>query len=199
MSTRSPVRRWPLRIAIAAVSLLGFALSAHGATLLPNGEQQFVDGNGVPLAGGTVYMYTPSTTNCKTTWKDAGQTMANTCPIQLDAAGRAIIYGAGVYRQQVWACSTPPTQCDNTDGILQWDQLTTDTSASNSVFWAGNAGGTANVITLTDAGFNGTDGSIIAFIPTITNTGTTTINPSGFGAISVVRDTTSRGGATSWR
>jgi hypothetical protein len=73
---------------------------------------------------------------------------------------------------------------------LQWDQLTTDTSAYNAVFWSGLSGGTPNVITVVDTGFNGTDGSVVQFVAIATNTGPTTINPSGFGAISVVKDTT---------
>ena len=40
---------------------------AQSATLLPNGMQQFVDGNGVPLAGGSVAFYVPNTLTQKTT------------------------------------------------------------------------------------------------------------------------------------
>ena len=75
-------------------------------------------------------------------------------------------------------------------GNLIWDQLTTDTSAFNSVFWAGISGGTPNAITVVDPGFNGTDGSVVQFIALATNTGSTTINPSGFGAILVQKNTT---------
>ena len=40
-------------------------------------------------------------------------------------------------------------------------KITTDTSAYNAVFWAGTNGGTPNVVTVVDPGFNGTDGSVI--------------------------------------
>lgn len=178
MNTRWNIPKWACAFAISAIITLAPAL---GATLLPNGKQQFISGSGVPLANGTVYMYTPATSSCKNTWQDAAQTILNTCPITLDANGEAIIYGTGSYRQQVYACATPPTNCDSSTGLLQWDQLTTDTSASNSVFWAGTATSTApNVITVTDPGFNGTDGSVIQFIPVSTNTSSVTFNPSGF-------------------
>ena len=75
-------------------------------------------------------------------------------------------------------------------GNTIWDQITTDTSASNSTFWAGLAGGTPNAITVTDPGFNATDGSVIKFIPLNTNTGATTLTPSGNNtAYSIVKDT----------
>jgi len=150
------------------------------ATLLPNGEQTFFDNNGVPLSGGKVYFYVPNTTTFKTTWSNPGQTILNTNPVVLDSAGRAIIYGTGIYRQQVF----------DANGNLIWDQTTTDTSASNSVYWAGLAAGTPNVITVTDPGFSATDGVIINFTALNTNTGTTTLNPSGYGAIPVEKDTT---------
>jgi hypothetical protein len=59
---------------------------------------QLVDANGHPYAGGTINTYVPSTTTPKTTWADAGATAANTNPIVLDAAGRADVFGDGLYR-----------------------------------------------------------------------------------------------------
>lgn len=151
-------------------------------TLLPPGKQCFAGASGA-LAGGSVYFYYPSTTTFKQTFQDSTQTTLNTQPIILDSNGCAIIYGVGVYRQVVY------TGADNTTTLF-FDQLTTDTSAFNSVFWASLSGGTANVITITDTGFNATDGSMIQFIALATNTSSATLNPSGFGAISIVKDTT---------
>lgn len=84
------------------------------AILLPNGRQQFLDGNGKPLAGGLVYMYQPATTVPAATWQDANQTVPNTNPIMLDAAGECTIYGIGNYRQIV----------QDVFGNLIWDQPT---------------------------------------------------------------------------
>jgi hypothetical protein len=152
-------------------------------TLLPNGEQCFQKATG-PISSGSINMYIPSTTTTKTTWKDSGQITANTNPIQLDANGCAIIYGTGSYRQQVF---DGPVVGGVTTGNLIFDLTTTDTSATNNVFWAALAGGTPNAITVVDAGFNSTDGSVINFTALATNTTATTLNPSGAGNIPVLK------------
>lgn len=138
------------------------------------------------LAGGSVAFYIPNTSTFKQTWANAGQTILNQNPVILDQNGCATIYGTGSYRQVLQDAS----------GNVAWDKITTDTSAQQNVFWAGNAAGTSNVIILTDAGFNGTDGSIVNFFPVSTNTGATTISiaSSSFTNIPVVKDTT--GGPT---
>lgn len=175
-----------IRAIFAVVLTCLLVSSGHAATtLLPNGEQCFQTANG-PVASGSVNMYAPGTTTPKTTWQNSTQTVANNQPIQLDANGCAIIYGVGSYRQQLF---TGPVVGGLTTGNLVFDLVTTDTSAFNSTFWAGVAGGTPNVITITDTGFNATDGSVINFTPIASNTGATTINPSGFGAITVEKDT----------
>lgn len=131
------------------------------------------------LAGGTVTFYVPNTNTFKQTWTDSAQTTQNTNPVTLDANGCMVAYGVGIYRQVV----------KDALGNTVWDKLTTDTSASNSVFWAGISGGTPNTITVVDPGFNGTDGVQINFVAVATNTGPATLNPSGYGAISIVKDT----------
>ena len=135
------------------------------------------------LAGGSVNMFTVGTTTPKATWQDSGQVTINAQPVPLDANGCAVIFGTGAYRQQLL----------DSLGNLVFDRVTTDTSASNSVFWAGTAGGTPNAITVVDSGFNATDGTVINFIPLATNTGAVTFNPSSyFGASppAIVKDTT---------
>lgn len=69
------------------------------ASILPPAETQFLDANGTPLALGKVYFYIPNTFTPKDTYQDAAQTILNTNPVSLDAAGRAIIWGNGSYRQ----------------------------------------------------------------------------------------------------
>lgn len=101
------------------IGVLGFGLwlgccGALAGTLLPNAEQTFLDQNGDPLGAGRVYFYIPNTMTPKITWKDSAQTVQNTNPVVLDNAGRAIIYGAGVYRQIV----------KDVFGNTVWDQLT---------------------------------------------------------------------------
>lgn len=86
------------------------------AALLPNGQQQFFDLSGEPLAGGQVFAYVPFTTTPMTTWVDQAQTTPNTNPITLDPLGRATIWGVGTYRQVVLDAA----------GNLIWDALTSD-------------------------------------------------------------------------
>lgn len=107
------------------------------ATILPPGETTFFDGNGSPLAGGSVAFFIPNTSTPKNTWQDASATILNTNPVVLDAGGRCIVYGIGQYRQVV----------KDALGNLQWDQLTQDLSTVISL-WCGTATGTGNAIIL---------------------------------------------------
>jgi hypothetical protein len=132
------------------------------------------------LAGGTVAYYVPNTNIFKQTWfnADQGSNHQNTNPVQLDANGCAIVYGSGIYRQVL----------QDSLGNTIWDQLTASTNQNNP-YWANLAGGTPNAITVVDTSFAGIDGQIIGFIPLSTNTAVTTLNPSGFGTYSIVKDT----------
>lgn len=174
------------RYLLILICLCGAAQVQAATTILPNGKQCFAGVNGA-YSSGSLNMFIPNTTTPKATWQDPNQSALNTQPIQLDANGCAIIYGVGQYRQQLY---DGPVVGGVTTGNLIWDLTTTDTSAYNSVFWAGTAGGTPNVITITDPGFNGTDGSVVQFVALATNTASTTINPSGFGNILVQKSTT---------
>ena len=82
---------------------------------LINGKQQFIDGNGNPLAGGSVYFYLPGTLTPTNTWADPGLTILNTNPVILDANGEASIWGADStqYREVV----------QNSLGVTLWDQV----------------------------------------------------------------------------
>lgn len=166
--------------------VVGDVLSAASATIgNVTGFSVIVNATTInsSLAGGSVYMYQPNTSTFKQTWFTSAATnsVLNSSPIALDQNGCAIIYGVGSYRQVL----------EDSLGNTVWDKITTDTSANNSYFFAGNAlaSGTANAIQITDTGFNATDGTIISFIPIATNTGPTTLNPSGFGNVTIVKDT----------
>jgi hypothetical protein len=82
-------------------------------SLLPNARQQFFGPNGIPCSGGTVFLYIPNTTTYKASWQDSAGTVLNTQPIQLDANGECVIWGTGLYRQQVF----------DVNGNLIWDQV----------------------------------------------------------------------------
>lgn len=159
------------------------------ATLLPLAEQTFLDNNGAPLAMGLVYMYVPSTSTFKNTWQDSGGTILNANPIELDAAGRAIIYGSGIYRQVVVA----------EDGDLIWDQITTSTAevtVENILYYATSVAGAPNAIivsAISPSDFSLTAGKTLKFVAPFTNTGSTTLNPLTLGSITIKRVTASAG------
>lgn len=126
-------------------------LPASAQELLPNGQQQFVDSNGQPLVGGNVYFYSPGTTSAKTTWQDINESVPNTNPVILNAAGRATIWGTGAYREIVY----------DQFGNLIWDQLTygfTQTAAGANGF---GAQGTLPGGALTDLGTISTNNVLV--------------------------------------
>lgn len=124
-----------IQIAISTIICVSLAVSAFAQTagLMPNANQQFFDNNGNPLSSGTVTTYVVGTTTLKTTWQDSGETIPNTNPIVLNAAGRAIIYGDGNYRQIV----------RDRSGNLIWDAVTSAFgTGSASLLGDGTAVGT---------------------------------------------------------
>ena len=179
--------KFVLRSIAAMLLLCCFAEGAFAQTqaVLPGGMSQFADGNGAPYAGGHVYMYVPSTTTPKATYQDPYGASANSNPITLDANGRAIIWGSGVYRQVL----------QDSYGNVVWDQLTYASPASaggagTGTLWYGTAQGTANAITLVGpTGFTATDGQTVGFVAASTNTSATTINASGYGSLVVEKNT----------
>src|SRR5215467_987362 len=82
--------------------------------ILPNGRQTFLDQNGDPISGGSIYSYVPGTTTPKSTYVDEGMTVPNSNPVILDQAGRCTMWGAGLFRQVAY----------DMFGNLQWDQET---------------------------------------------------------------------------
>ena len=166
------------RIIAGLITLLLSTTSLQSGTLLPNGEQQFIDNNGAPLASGTVTFYIPGTTTLKNTWSNAAQTILNTNPVVLDSGGRAVIYGSGAYRQVVKA----------QNGNVVWDQLTSDTSSASNLGWGATSSGTANAQTISTGTFTGVDGQTIYFLAGYTNTASMTLDVNGIGATGVVKD-----------
>lgn len=144
---------------------------------LANGEQQFLDSNGDPLASGSVYFYIPTTTTFKNTWQDINQTVLNANPVVLDAAGRAIVFGSGAYRQLV----------KDVNGNTIWDQLTYGTT--QQVIPVVAAGGTGDALTAT---FSPpvllVDGTIVGIQLGAANTLTNpTLNVNSTGVLTIVR------------
>ena len=160
-----------------------YTTSAMAATLMPNGQQQFVDANGKPYANGKVYFYSnfPTCSVSKNTYQDEASTILNTNPVTLDAAGRATIFGVGAYCQVL----------KDANGNTIWTKYTSDTSSASNLGWGGTGGGTANVQTVTVSGFSSVNGQTFYFIPANTNTTATTLSVNGGPAISIVKSTPS--------
>jgi len=70
------------------------------AALLPLPEIQACDAMGRPYSAGTLETYVPATSTPKATWNDpaGGTDHLNTNPVVLDSAGRALVFGDGLYR-----------------------------------------------------------------------------------------------------
>jgi hypothetical protein len=150
------------------------------AVLLPNGMQQFIDGNGAPYAAGTVDFYIPSTTTRKNTWQDPDKVTLNANPVVLDAAGRATIYGTGQYRQVL----------KDSLGNTIWDKLTADPFFGRSTIPFGvTTGALVNVqsVVLDTPLESLTNGQIICVqVGTLLeNTGSLTLNVDSLGAVQV--------------
>ena len=141
------------------------------ATILPLAETQFNDALGVPIAGGSVYFYMPNTTTPKDTYQDANQVVANSNPVILDSAGRAIIFGSGAYRQVV----------RDALGNLIWDQTTSESVVGQTSF-GGTSTGSANAQIVSAGTFSGADGSVINFTAGFTNSGAMTVQVGPAGA-----------------
>lgn len=98
------------------------------ASVIPTLPNQYFDDNGDPLSGGKVYTFEAGTTTPKTTWSDAGESVANSNPLILDAAGRAKIYWRGTYDVEVRNSANVliTTMEDVADGAAAADTLRTD-------------------------------------------------------------------------
>lgn len=83
--------------AMVACSLGALAQTQTQQNLWP-AKPQFADANGAPLSGGTASFYVPNTLTPKTTYQDPFGSVSNPTSVPLDSAGRAFIYGNGLYR-----------------------------------------------------------------------------------------------------
>ena len=153
------------------------------ATLMPNGQQQFIDATGKPYANGRVFFYSnfPTCTVLKNTYQNEAATVLNTNPVVLDAAGRATIFGSGAYCQVL----------KDANGTTIWTKYTSDTSSASNLGWGGTGSGTANAQTVTVTGFSGVNGQTFYFVPSATNTGPLTLSVNAGSPIAVVKATPS--------
>lgn len=130
------------------------------AVLLTPPYLQFFDENGSPLAGGKIYTYSSGTTTPKPTYTDSSGTVVLTNPIILDAAGRAVVWGQGSYRIDVY---------DSADNLIRSiDDVTTFATleSSNDPYFE-SFSGTGSKTSFTTSMSLGTDSkSIQVFVST---------------------------------
>lgn len=170
-----------MRKAIGALGAFLFTTSALGATLMPNGQQQFIDATGKPYANGRVWFYSnfPTCTVLKNTYQNEAGTVLNANPVQLDAAGRATIFGTGSYCQVL----------KDANNTTIWTKYTSDTSSASNLGWGGAGGGTANAQTATVNGFANLNGQTFYYVPSVSNTGPTTMSVNVGAPAAIVKET----------
>lgn len=150
--------------------------------LTPNAKQQFFDNNGNPLVGGKLFTYAAGTsTKLATTVSALGANNSN--PIILDYRGEANVWiPPNVAYKFILAPATdtdPPTHAIWSVDSLVNSQLITlyggvDTGSVN-----------AYVLNFTSNFSAYADGIVIYWIPSNTNTGASTINVNGLGAVAI--------------
>jgi hypothetical protein len=108
---------------------------------------QFFDDTGTPLAGGKLYTYTAGTNTPKATYTTATGDIENTNPVELDSAGRAVVFISGSYKFTLTNSADVPIRTtdnvtnfaafsENTQGFFQsfsGNQVTTAFTLSDNL------------------------------------------------------------------
>lgn len=149
--------------------------------------QWFTD-TGIVLNGGKINTYAAGTSTPTTTWTDSTGVTPNSNPIVLNAAGR-------LNNVQIWQRGGTPikviiTDANNNQIGPTFDQIygVGDPGSLQSIYYGGNDSGAANAYVLTfAANFNSyTNGIVVYWVPANTNSGASTININGIGAVNIV-------------
>lgn len=152
-------------------------------TLSPWPKAQFFDNNGKPLVGGKLFTYIASTTTKLATYVDSFGLSPNTNPIILDYRGECRLWippnVAYKYTLAPADDTDPPTNAIWTVDQIVNSQLLT--------LYGGIDTGSANTYILNFvANFTSyTDGIVIYWIPSNSNTGASTVNVNGLGPVSI--------------
>lgn len=149
-----------------------------------NSKQQFFDNNGRPLVGGKLFTYQAGTSTKQTTYTSSSGLSSNTNPIILDYRGECDLWiPPNVSYKYVLAPATdtdpPASPIWTVDNVVSSQLIT---------LYGGVDTGVANAYVLTfTANFTAyTDGIVIYWIPSNTNTSASTINVNGLGIVDIV-------------
>jgi hypothetical protein len=151
---------------------------AYNLSAFAGAGAQFFDSNGIPLAGGLLYVYTAGTTTPVTTWTTNAGTSANTNPIVLNAAGRTpfeIWLNSGVTYKFALYTSTN-VLIGTYDNIPAIDDPTVFNNLITVTGTNTLAGTSVPPYTAYVAGMT------LSFIPVNTNSGAVTLDLDGLGA-----------------
>jgi hypothetical protein len=150
--------------------------------ILPQGKTQFFDSvanGGAPLAGGKVSFFARGTTTFQNTFQDINLSILNANPVVLDANGEALIWGSGAYTMLVQDANGNQVYQADTQAPISTvlsETLLTDNGAVNAIV-VGITPAPASLAALT--------GIALKVKVAVTNTGATTINPNGLGAVAI--------------
>jgi len=154
------------------------------AVLSPLPKQQFLDNNGNPLVGGKLFAYIAGTSTKQATYVDSAGVTQNANPVILDFRGEANVWlppNVGYKFVLAPANDTDPPGNPfwSVDNVISSQLLT---------LYGGIDTGIANAYVLNfTANFTAyTDGIVIYWIPSNSNTGASTINVNGLGAVPII-------------
>lgn len=148
------------------------------AVLSPAPVQKFWTNGGTPLAYGLVYTYSAGSTTPTATYTDSTAATQNANPIVLNARGEANIWLTPNVAYKFVVTDANGNTVLTTDQIVASQLLTlfggVDTGSAN-----------AYIVNFTANFSSYTNGVIVVFIPSNSNTGASTININGLGVIAI--------------
>jgi hypothetical protein len=150
--------------------------------LSPNAKQQFFSNDGKPLVGGLLFSYAAGSSTKVDTFTGPGAG-TNTNPIELNFRGECDLWLVPNFHYKL--VLSPATDTDPpTNPIWTVDDVV---NAQLLSLFGGVDTGSANAYVITfDANFDTlTDGIIIYWVPSNTNTGPSTLNVNGLGPIDI--------------
>lgn len=152
--------------------------------LTPNAKQQFFDNNGRPANGYKLFVYDAGTSTPAVTYGNSSLSTVNPQPIVLDYRGECNLWlEPNRAYKYIFA---PPTDTDPpTNPIWSVDNIS---SVQLLTLYGGGDTGSANnyVLNFTAPFTSYIDGTVIYWVPSNTNTGASTLNVNGLGALALV-------------
>ena len=149
--------------------------------LSPSPVQRFFDNQGNPLAGGLLYTYGAGTNTPIATWQDSTGTVPNTNPIVLNARGECPLWLLPNVGYKYVLTDSQGNQIPNypVDNIVNAALVSlyggTDTGVANAYILNYSSPLPAN-----------TNGVVVYWVPSNSNTGPSTLNVNGGGAVSIL-------------